>query len=226
MLTEIFESIAEMIKGHKNDEENLISFNALEPTLASVKDKCQKDLPNIVNSAFQKINSQGPNNLTINNNQFQIIDKHREDDIETNSDEINMHIDNQKLAANISNSELTTDEIFNRMLDIDDDDNIKEIVLKLNNDIANQSQPIESYQENNIENLQIIREMHTEEVMQSVEKQKSCYDEHEDLYTRKHQCNTPKLNSNHGIEVALNEQDSINVDCSTSVTSHLVGESI
>ncbi|KJV97339.1 hypothetical protein [Orientia tsutsugamushi] len=466
LLTEIFKSLVEMIKVHKNNEENLISFDVSEPTLASVKDKYQKDLPNIINSAFKKINSQEQNNLTINNHQSQTIDRHREDDIETNSDEINTHSDSQKLAANISNSELTTDEIFNRMLDIDDDDNIKEIVLKLNNYIANQSknqsqttdkylendredilyqsmkaidgttssssssicitsyqimpsveevaqqpmqddiqnssdeinthsdsqklaanisnselttdeifnrmldiddddnikeivlklnnyianqsknqsqttdkylendredilyqsmkaidgttssssnsicitsyqimpsveevaqqpmqddiqnssdeinthsdcqeltsnmsnselttdeifnrmldiddddnikeivlklnnyianqsenqsQPIESYQENNIENLQIIRETHTEEVMQSLEKRKSCYDEHEDLCTSKRQCNNPKLNSNHGTEVALNEQDSINVDCATSVTSYLVGESI
>ncbi|KJV54168.1 repeat-containing protein D [Orientia tsutsugamushi] len=153
-----------------------------------------------------------------------------QDDIQNSSNEINTHSDSQELTSNMSNSELTTDEIFNRMLDIDDDDNIKEIVLKLNNYIANQSenqsQPIESYQENNIENLQIIRETHTEEVMQSVEKRKSCYNEHEDLCTRKRQCNNPKLNSNHGTEVALNEQDSINVDCATSVTSYLVGESI
>ncbi|KJW04483.1 hypothetical protein OTSSIDO_0239 [Orientia tsutsugamushi str. Sido] len=349
LLTEIFKSLVEMIKVHKNNEENLISFDISESTLASVKDKYQKNLPDIINSAFKKINSQEQNNLTINNHQSQTIDGHREDDIETNSDGINTHSDSQKLTANMSNSELTTDEIFNRMLDIDDDDNIKEIVLELNNYIANQSknqsqttdkylendredildqamkdidgttssssnsicitsyqimpsveevaqqpmqddiqnssdeinthsdgqeltadmsnfelttdeifnrmldiddddnikkivlklnnyianqsenqsQPIESYQENNIENLQIIRETHTEEVMQSAEKRKSCYDEHEDLCTRKRQCNSPKLNSNHGTEVALNEQDSINVDCATSVTSsYLVGESI
>ncbi|WP_232489013.1 hypothetical protein [Orientia tsutsugamushi] len=130
LLTEIFKSLVEMIKVHKNNEENLISFDVSEPTLASVKDKYQKDLPKIINSAFKKINSQEQNNLTINNHQSQTIDRHREDDIETNSDEINTHSDSQKLAANISNSELITDEIFNRMLDIDDDDNIKEIVLK------------------------------------------------------------------------------------------------
>ncbi|WP_371254205.1 hypothetical protein [Orientia tsutsugamushi] len=89
------------------------------------------------------------------------------------------------------------------------------ILLNSKSGYANQSQQIESYQENNIENLQIIREMHTEEVMQSVEKRKSCHDEHEDLYTRKRQCSNPKLNSDSGTEVVLNEQDSINVDCST-----------
>ncbi|BAG39850.1 hypothetical protein OTT_0392 [Orientia tsutsugamushi str. Ikeda] len=349
-LYKIFKILDIMIKVHKNAEERLISFYALELTLASVKDKCQKDRENIINRLLEKYsNSQEQNNLTINNHQSQTIDGHREDDdIETNSNEINTHSDSQELAANISNSELTTneilnralaiddndikeieldlnndithqfenqsqttdkylendredilyqsmkaidgttssssnsicitsyqimpsveevaqqpmqddiqnssdeinthsdgqeltanmsnselttDEIFNRMLDIDDDDNIKEIVLKLNNYIANQSenqsQPIESYQENNIENLQIIRETHTEEVMQSVKKRKSCYDEHEDLYTRKRQCNNPALNSDHGTEVALNEQDSINVDCYTFGTiSHLAGESI
>ncbi|WP_232488978.1 hypothetical protein [Orientia tsutsugamushi] len=63
--------------------------------------------------------------------------------------------------------------------------------------------------------------------MQSVKKRKSCYDEHEDLYTRKRQCSNPELNSDHGTEVALDKlADSINVDCPTSVTiSHLAGKS-
>ncbi|SPR14116.1 hypothetical protein [Orientia tsutsugamushi] len=157
LLTEIFKSLVEMIKVHKNNEENLISFDVSEQTSASVKDKYQKDLPNIINSAFKKINSQEQNNLTINNHQSQTIDRHREDDIETNSDEINTHSDSQKLAANISNSELTTDKIFNRILGIDDGNNIKEIVLKLNNYIANQSknqsQTTAKYLENDREDI-------------------------------------------------------------------------
>ncbi|WP_064644007.1 hypothetical protein [Orientia tsutsugamushi] len=335
LLTEIFKSLVEMIKVHKNNEENLISFDVSEQTSASVKDKYQKDLPNIINSAFKKINSQEQNNLTINNHQSQTIDRHREDDIETNSDEINTHSDSQKLdisdseleairhmdemillnsksdyanqsqqienyidlyledcdlaknsdeinthsdsqKLDISDSELeairhmdemillnsksdcanqsrqienyidlyledcdlakNSDEINthsdSQKLDISDSEleaiyHMDEmILLNSKSGYANQSQQIEGYQENNIENLQIIRETYTEEVMQSVKKRKSCYDEHEDLYTRKRQCNNPELNSDYDTEVALNEQDSINVDCATSVTSYLVGESI
>ncbi|QES96782.1 hypothetical protein F0363_01665 [Orientia tsutsugamushi] len=254
LLTEIFKSLAEMIKVHKNDEENLISFHASEPTLASVKDKCQKDLLNIINSAFNKINS---------------IDKHSEDDIETNSDEISTHSDSQEL-ANISDSMLITaekeapycyegsvsrqnriyleeddienssNEINTSNLELDDilelgldmyDTRINKILTEAANisTVNNQSQPIEGYQENNIENLQIIREMHTEKVMQSVKKRKSCYDDHEDhSYVCKRQCDNSALNRDHDTEVALNEPaDSINVDCHTFGTiSHLAGESI
>nr|WP_064592044.1 hypothetical protein [Orientia tsutsugamushi] len=341
----------------KNSKDFVSCFETLEQKLHLVKNKKHETRIKVINSMIKEyINIQEtnndndekiteivpelPNNLTINNNQSQIIDKHREDDIETNSDEINTHSDSQKLdisdseleaihrmdemillnskndyanqsqpienyidvyledgdlaknsdeinthsdsqklAANISNSAPTTNEILNSMLAIDDNDikieleldnwmtnqfgnqsqiddiknssneintsdpeldDILELVLDMYDTginkivteaanistVNNQSQPIESYQENNIENLQIIRQTHTEEVMQSVEKRKSCYGEHEDLYTRKRQCNNPKLNSNHGTEVALNEQDSINVDCATSVTSYLVGESI
>ncbi|WP_445668630.1 hypothetical protein [Orientia tsutsugamushi] len=342
----------------KNSKDFVSFFETLEQKLYIVKDQKQETRIKVINSMIkeyiniqetnndndEKINEtvpELPNNLTINNNQSQIINKHREDDIETNSDEINTHSDSQELdisdseleaihrmdeillnskndyanqsqpienyidvyledgdlaknsdeinthsdsqelAANISNSVPTTNEILNSMLAIDDNDikieleldnwmtnqfgnqsqiddiknssneintsdpeldDILELVLDMYDTginkivteaanistVNNQSQPIESYQENNIENLQIIRQTHTEEVMQSVKKRKSCYDEHKDhSYARKRQCNNPELNSDHGTEVALNEQDSINVDCSTFCTiSHLVGESI
>ncbi|KJV50837.1 hypothetical protein OTSGILL_2721 [Orientia tsutsugamushi str. Gilliam] len=106
--------------------------------------------------------------------------------------------------------------------------NVKDFVSYFKTlDVNNQSQTIESYQENNIENLQIIRQMHTEEVMPSVEKRKLCYDKHEDLYTHKRQCNNHEVNNGNITELALNEQEnSINVDCPTSVSiSHLAGES-
>ncbi|KJV52681.1 hypothetical protein [Orientia tsutsugamushi] len=272
LLTEIFKSLAEMIKVHKNDEENLISFYASEPTLASAKDKCQKDLLNIINSAFNKINiNRVFNKININRafNKINSIDKHSEDDIETNSDEISTHSDSQEL-ANISDSMLITaekeapycyegsvsrqnkiyleeddienssNEINTSNLELDDilelgldmyDTRINKILTEAANisTVNNQSQPIEGYQENNIENLQIIREMHTEEVMQSVEKRKSCYDDHEDhSYACKRQCDNSALNRDHDTEVALDKPaDSINAGCHTFGTiSHLAGESI
>ncbi|CAM79306.1 hypothetical protein [Orientia tsutsugamushi] len=333
LFPKIFEILDGMRKAHKNDKEFLRYFEKFERKLYSVKNTTQQALANVINSEFEKINSQEPNNLTINNNQSQIIDKHREDDIENSSNEINTHSDSQKL--DISDSELeaihhmdemillnsksdyanqsqpienyidlyledcdlakNSDEINthsdSQKLDISDSEleaihHMDEMILlnsksdyanqsqpienyidlyledcdienyidlyledcdlaknsdeinthsdsrklaaNISNSANNQSQPIEGYQENNIENLQIIRQVHTEEVMQSVEKRKSCYDEHEDHpYTRKRQCNNHELNSDHGTEVALNEPaDSINVDCPTSVTiSHLAGKS-
>ncbi|WP_371223380.1 hypothetical protein ACA351_07335 [Orientia tsutsugamushi] len=152
LLAKIFKIFDEMIKVHKNDEEFLISFETFERQLYSVKYKSKQELKKFINSAFEKINSQEPNNLTINSNQSQIIDKHGEDDIEKSSNEINTYSDSQELTANISNSELTTNEILNRALAIDYND-IKEIELELNNYMTNQfesqSKPVESYQENN-----------------------------------------------------------------------------
>ncbi|CAM81202.1 hypothetical protein [Orientia tsutsugamushi] len=294
-LDKLLKTLYIMKEVHKNNEEFLISFKKFELELKFVKKKDRETRKNVIDSMFKKYSNiqelnndndekinetvhELTNNLTTNNNQSQIIDEHREDDIENSSNEINTHSDGKEL-ANISDSMLVAGDILNMMLAIDDDDNnIKEIELELNNYITNQfenqlqpiqqnkintsdseldnilelslamedtvknnvvseavnsltinnqSQPIESYQENNIENLQIIRHTHTEEVMQSVEKRTLCYDEHEDLYTHKRQCNNPKLNSDHRTEVAQNEQDSIDgYNFSLITTTHLVGESI
>ncbi|KJV90918.1 hypothetical protein OTSUT76_1016 [Orientia tsutsugamushi str. UT76] len=310
----IFTILKKNRESQKNSKDFVSCFKTLEQKLDIVKNDKHKTRVKVINSMLKEyINIQETNNdndekidetvheltnnLTINNNQSQIIDKHsidkhREDDIENSSNEINTRSDSQELTSNISNSALTTNEILNRALAIDDND-IKEIELKLNNyttnqvenqsqlsqiinkhreddienssneintsnldldtilclaldmedtlinkvvteaanisTVNNQSQPIKGYQENNIENLQIIRQTHTEKVMQSAEKRKSCYDEYKGhSYARKRQCNNLELNSNHSTEVALNEPaDSINVDCHTFGTiSHLAGESI
>ncbi|SPR02908.1 repeat-containing protein D [Orientia tsutsugamushi str. Gilliam] len=133
----------------KNSKDFVSCFETLEQKLHLVKNKKHETRIKVINSMIKEyINIQEtnndndekiteivpelPNNLTINNNQSQIIDKHREDDIETNSDEINTHSDSQKL--DISDSEL---EAIHRMDEM--------ILLNSKSGYANQSQPIENY---------------------------------------------------------------------------------
>ncbi|WP_371220484.1 hypothetical protein ACA348_03625 [Orientia tsutsugamushi] len=281
-LEKLFKILEIKRESQKNVKDFVSYFKTLEQKLDIVKNKHLETRKNVIDSMLKEYSniqetnndndekisetvSELTNNLTINNTQSQIIDKHREDDIETNSDEINTHSNSQEL-ANISDSVLVaTEEVqycyeesvsMQNEIYLEDGDfakNSNEIntsdpelndILELslaiedvknnvvfeavnNSTVNNQSQPIESYQENNIENLQIIRQMHTEEVMPSVEKRKLCYDKHEDLYTHKRQCNNHEVNNGNITELALNEQEnSINVDCPTSVSiSHLAGES-
>ncbi|WP_041621362.1 hypothetical protein [Orientia tsutsugamushi] len=77
-----------------------------------------------------------------------------------------------KNSNEINTSDPELNDILELSLAIEDVKNNVVFEAVNNSTVNNQSQPIESYQENNIENLQIIRQMHTEEVMPSVRKAK------------------------------------------------------